>query len=72
MKMRRKALNFGVIENEGPNSLKEYLARNLRTANCADIAVAFVTFQGIQQILGHLDRVARRAFANDRVDAIGE
>jgi HKD family nuclease len=53
-------MQFTVIENSGPNNLRDYLKAVLLTASGIDIAVAFITRTGLREILQLLRQVARK------------
>jgi HKD family nuclease len=50
---------FSVIDNRGPNTLRDYLSAALRNAREVRIAVAFVTNSGLDAIETALTRAAR-------------
>jgi HKD family nuclease len=52
--------NLELIENAGPNTLKAYLADAIPRAYGADLAIAFITENGLYQILHLLKRTAER------------
>ena len=56
-----KNIKVGVIENKGPNSLRGFLC-NIKNSNCKnlDIAVAFITKEGVDAIWPILSSVAKR------------
>src|SRR5712692_8278993 len=53
-------MRMALIENSGPNNLREYLKGVLRRADRIDIAVAFITQAGLTEILQALRQVAGR------------
>lgn len=56
-----KNIKVGVIENKGPNSLRGFLC-NIKNSNCKslDIAVAFITKEGVDAIRPLLSSVAKK------------
>lgn len=55
---RKRPRQFEVIENAGPNSLLENLKRILKKADRADIAVAFISVSGLNDLLPSLQLIA--------------
>jgi HKD family nuclease len=53
-----KVNNLSVIENAGPNNLRDALCRDMRGANAADVAVAYVKAGGFDAIRPSLLAVA--------------
>lgn len=51
-------IGFEVIENAGPNHLRGFLKSYAKTATSIDIAVAFVSRQGLNEILPSLKKVS--------------
>jgi HKD family nuclease len=56
--MATKILGFEVIENSGPNNLRDTLRAKLAKASEVCVAVAFVTESGLDEILQSLRQVA--------------
>jgi HKD family nuclease len=57
--MNRKRPNqVEIIENAGPNSLLDNLKRVLKKADRADIAVAFISVAGLNELLPSLQQIA--------------
>lgn len=55
-----KSARFQIIENHGPNNLRDYLKAKLVKTSSVDIAVAFATKAGVNEILHYLYQVASR------------
>jgi HKD family nuclease len=58
--MKRVSHSFEFIENVGPNSVLGNLRRMTKGAGRVDIAVAFISASGLNQLLPSLQRVASR------------
>lgn len=58
--MKRVSHSFEFIENVGPNSVLSNLRRMTKGAGRVDIAVAFISASGLNQLLPSLQRVASR------------
>lgn len=58
--MKREPHSFQFIENVGPNSVLSNLRRMTKGAANVDIAVAFISSSGLNQLLPSLQRVASR------------
>jgi HKD family nuclease len=55
---KRRPNQFEIIENAGPNSLLGNLKRVLKRADRADIAVAFISVSGLNELLPSLQQIA--------------
>jgi len=55
-----KGERIEVIENIGPNNLRDYLKGRLTKTSQVDIAVAFATKAGVDEVLPYLRRVASK------------
>ena len=55
-----KPFHWEVIENSGPNNMREQLRSLLKGSSQVDIAVAFISAQGLSTILEALRQVANR------------
>lgn len=58
--MKNGVRHVGVIDNEGPNTLKAFLGDHLPSAASADVGAAFITSTGLNHVLGRLKKVANR------------
>jgi len=56
----RNSQRFEFIENAGPNSVLDNLKRLMKRASRVDIAVAFISATGLNQLLPSLQQVASR------------
>lgn len=61
----KDSLKIELIENKGPNNLRDELRRSFDKVSKVDIAVAFINMRGLSLVLNHLKKVLSRT--NSRV-----